>query len=105
MGASVAGRIDPGGDKDYFTITVSESTDLWVYTTGPTDTVGELTDDIGGTLASNDDRSVPGNTRNFLATGDHSCGNVLHRGRGLQGHNHGSLYAPCARGGHSGKLH
>ena len=64
-GASVAGRIDPGGDTDYFTITVSESTDLWVYTTGPTDTVGELTDDIGGTLASNDDRSVPGSTLNF----------------------------------------
>ena len=63
--ASVAGRIDPGGDKDYFTITVSESTDLWVYTTGPTDTRGELTDDIGGTLASNDDRSVPGSTLNF----------------------------------------
>ena len=40
VGASVAGRIDPGGDKDYFTITVSESTDLWVYTTGPTDTSG-----------------------------------------------------------------
>ena len=65
VGASVAGRIDPGGDKDYFTITVSESTDLWVYTTGPTDTRGELTDDIGGTLASNDDRSVPGSTLNF----------------------------------------
>ena len=65
VGASVAGRIDPGGDTDYFTITVSESTDLWVYTTGPTDTVGELTDDIGGTLASNDDRPVPGSTLNF----------------------------------------
>ena len=63
--ASVAGRIDPGGDKDYFTITVSESTDLWVYTTGPTDTRGELTDDIGGGIASNNNRAVPGNTLNF----------------------------------------
>ena len=27
--------------------------------------MGELTDDIGGTLASNDDRSVPGSTLNF----------------------------------------
>ena len=65
VGASVAGRIDPAGDTDYFTITVSESTDLWVYTTGPTDPRGELTNQSGGGIASNNDRAVPGSTLNF----------------------------------------
>ena len=76
--ASVAGRIDPGGDKDYFTITVSESTDLWVYTTGPTDTRGELTNQSGGGIASNNNRAVPGRHAQLLATGDRFWGNVLH---------------------------
>ena len=58
LGSSVAGRIDPGNDRDVFKLELSGAsviTDVWIYTTGDFDTAGWLYDSNGGLLVSNDD--------------------------------------------------
>ena len=45
LGASIAGRIDPGNDVDVFKLDLSGrsgTTDVWIYTTGELDTKGGL---------------------------------------------------------------
>ena len=57
LGSSVAGRIDPGDDRDMFKLDLSGAsgtTDVWIYTTGDLDTLGELYDS-NGLLTRNDD--------------------------------------------------
>ena len=51
----MAGAIASGTDADYFTFTLTQQTDLLVWTTGALDTVGELQDSSGTELVSNDD--------------------------------------------------
>ena len=60
---SLSGRIDPGGDLDYFRVQISSSGELTVYTTGSTDTYGTLQDAAGARLASNDDGGSDTNFR------------------------------------------
>ena len=58
LGSSVAGRIDPGDDRDIFKLDLSGAsgnTHVWVYTTGELDTLGGLYDSNGNLLTSNDD--------------------------------------------------
>ena len=58
LGSSVAGRIDPGDDRDAFELDLSGAsgtTDVWIYTTGDLDTLGGLYDSNGNLLTSNDD--------------------------------------------------
>ena len=55
LGSSLTGQIDPGSDVDYFSVQVSESGTLTVYTTGSLDTKGKLESSSGSRLASNDD--------------------------------------------------
>ena len=58
LGSSMAGRIDPGDDVDFFKLDLSSATgttDVWLYTTGGLDTTGELLDVSEDLLASNDD--------------------------------------------------
>ena len=58
LGSSVAGRIDPGDDRDVFKLDLSGTsgtTDVWIYTTGELDTLGELYDSNGSLLTSDDD--------------------------------------------------
>ena len=52
---SAYGFIDSGGDEDYFRLTLTTATDVWIYAIGDTDTVGELLDSNGTRLAFNDD--------------------------------------------------
>ena len=59
MDSSLPGRIDPADDEDLYKIVTTEDTDLWVYTTGDLDTVGELTDSRGDVVDSNDDGRLP----------------------------------------------
>ena len=57
LGSSVAGRIDPDDDRDFFKLDLSGAsapTDVWIYTTGDLDTVGELLDSNRERLALND---------------------------------------------------
>ena len=62
LGSSVSGQIETGDDVDYFSVQISGSGTLAVYTTGDLDTMGELQSSSGSVLASNDDG---GTGRNF----------------------------------------
>ena len=53
-GDRVWGVIDPTDDEDYFSFTVSETADYWIYTQGDLDTVGELQDSDGNFIKSSD---------------------------------------------------
>ena len=58
LGSSVAGRIDPGDDRDVFKLDLSGAsgaTDVWIYTTGNLDTLGGLYDSNGNLLTDDDD--------------------------------------------------
>ena len=57
LGSSVAGRIDPGDDRDVFKLDLSGAsgtTDVWIYTTGSLDTRGWLYDGNEDLLVLND---------------------------------------------------
>ena len=64
LDSTVWGRIDPETDADQFKVVLTETTDFWVFTTGPVDTEGELINSSGGTVTSND-TSEPGYQINF----------------------------------------
>ena len=55
LGDSVPGKIEEGGDEDFFRVEVTEPGSLTVYTTGDLDTVGELQRGDGTYLAGDDD--------------------------------------------------
>ena len=68
LGASAAGRIDPGFDRDVFKLDLSGAsgtTDVWIYTTGDLNTQGWLYDSSGGLLVSNDDSYIVGREDGF----------------------------------------
>ena len=44
LGGSAIGRIEPTTDEDVFSIVLVADAELWIYTTGSLDTVGELLD-------------------------------------------------------------
>ncbi len=55
LGSSVAGHLTPATDEDVFEITVAAAGEVWIYTTGLLDTVGELLDSGGTVLEEADD--------------------------------------------------
>ena len=65
IGDSLTEEIDPGDDVDYFSIEITETGALSVYTTGDLDTVGTLQNSEGTTLAANDDENVDADEFNF----------------------------------------
>ena len=69
LGASAAGRIDLGHDRDFFKLDLSATsgtTDVWIYTTGDLDTRGWLYDSSGGPyLVFNGDSYIEGRETNF----------------------------------------
>ena len=64
--ARVWGAIDPADDEDYFSFSVSRTADYWIYTLGDLDTVGELFDNTGMSIESNDSGAVLPNPDNFF---------------------------------------
>ena len=66
VGSRVWGVIDPTSDEDYFSFTVSEEADYWIYTQGDLDTVGELLDSNGIHVTSDDYGSVLPNPDGFF---------------------------------------
>ena len=62
----VWGVIDPADDEDYFSFSVSRTTDYWIYARGDLDTVGELLDSDGMSIVSDDYGSVLPNPDNFF---------------------------------------
>ena len=65
--STTPGKIGEVGDIDYFKVVISQSGELTVYTSGTTNTRGELTDE-NSTLALDDDDS--GSDTNFRITTD-----------------------------------
>ena len=65
-GARVWGVIDPAGDEDYFSFSVSRTSDYWIYALGDLDTVGELLDSGGMPIAINDRGGALPNPDNFF---------------------------------------
>ena len=63
LGSSVSGQIETGDDVDYFSVQISESGTLAVYTTGSLDTLGELENSSGSFLVRNDDGGTGTNFR------------------------------------------
>ncbi len=63
LGSSLSGRIETGGDVDYFRVRVNESGRLIVYTTGNLDTRGTLQNSSGSALTNNDDGGSGDNFR------------------------------------------
>lgn len=61
LNSTVAGRIESAADLDFFRIQIPNPGRLTVFTTGSTDTFGELRDAAGGLIESNDDAT----DRNF----------------------------------------
>ncbi len=55
VGSNTGGILENGGDEDYFQIELGQSGALHVYTTGGTDTLGQLRDETGIALQENDD--------------------------------------------------
>ena len=57
LGSSMAGRIDPSDDRDFFRLDLSDrsgSTDVWIYTTGDLDTVAWLYNSSANLIVAND---------------------------------------------------
>ena len=63
LGDARSGRIETGGDVDYFRVQVSSSGILTVYTTGDTDTYGTLQNSSGSDLEDDDDAGLSNNFR------------------------------------------
>ena len=69
LGASVRGVINSVGDVDYFRFEIPIGTgpiDVWIYTSGPTDTIGSLYDGVGVEIADNDDSVLAYQSHNFF---------------------------------------
>ncbi len=68
LDSSIAGRIEPGNDRDVFKLDLSGTsgaTDVWIYTTGNLNTRGWLYDSSGNRLAFNGDSHMAGRETNF----------------------------------------
>ena len=69
LGSSITGRIDPGDDVDAFKLDLSgrsETTDVWIYTTGELDTKGGLYHvDSSSPFLWNEDSFISGRRYNF----------------------------------------
>jgi len=63
VNTSINGKVSFGGDKDYFKLTLVKAGKLTVFSSGSTDTYGDLLNAGGGTIASNDDSGAGHNFR------------------------------------------
>ena len=80
----VWGTIDPANDEDYFSFSVSRTSDYWIYTLGDLDTVGELLESGGMSIESSDYGAVLPNPDNFLPVAKTPVRDILHQGNRLR---------------------
>ena len=99
VGSSRSGRLETGGDVDYFSVRVSRSGTLTVYTTGSTDTRGALQNSSGSNLATDDDG---GSGNNFSITRSVSAGTYYIQVRGYSSSTTGSYTVHARSGGGGG---
>ena len=83
--SSELGFVNHRSDEDYFRLTVPETTDVWVYTVGATDTVGELQDSGGGRVAYNDDSELSDGRFSFFVAKNLKAGTHYLKVSGFSG--------------------
>ena len=66
LGIPLGGAIDPGTDEDYFRLVLNSAAPILIWTSGDLDTVGELQDDSGMEMESNDYGGLPEGPHNFV---------------------------------------
>ena len=66
LGVPELGFISGPKEQDIFQLELGEETEVWVYTTGPTNTAGELHDPHGRRIAYNDQSNMSEGQENFL---------------------------------------
>ena len=120
LGSSVAGRIDPGDDVDFFRLDLSRrsgSTDVWIYATGDLDTDGWLYDHSGNLIVANGAGFIGNQRTNFhlrwalargvyyLAVGSHADSTTGEKPTGgLQGARPGGVTDPGSTVGTATRL-
>ena len=77
LGSSVNGRIGPAGDADVFSIEPDADVEVWIYTTGDTNTRGKLRR-AGVLSVSNDDGLLPTNPLNFAIRAEITSGGTYY---------------------------
>ena len=85
------GKIDPSSDEDYFKLVLTDTqvpvdVGFWIYTLGDLDTVGELLDDAGETIESDDFGGVLPNPENFFIWRTLKAGTYYIQGAHLRRH-------------------
>ncbi len=89
-GSSRAGRLGTAGDEDVFAITLAADGELWIYATGPLDTVAELLDSAGAVLAESDDGTLLDGSRGFEFREELTAGTYYVRVSSYEGREAGS---------------
>ena len=84
LDSPVQGVINYAGDVDVFQIDVASSAIIWFYSTGGTDTTGELLTSEDVIIGSNDDGGLPGNGLNFFVSGSLDPGTYYLKVRGYR---------------------
>ncbi len=74
LGTQIGGVIDDGNDVDFFTIVLTERTDLIIYTRGDLDTVGEVFNSGGAPVVVGDDSRLVFGHHNFLIVESFAAG-------------------------------
>ncbi|MCY4616748.1 MAG: cadherin domain-containing protein [Chloroflexi bacterium] len=65
LGSSVAGQLTPATDEDVFEITLGADGEVWIYTSGPLDTFGELLNSGGTVVAEANGGTLLNSRRSF----------------------------------------
>ena len=90
LGSSLAGRLGTAGDEDVFEITLAADGEVWIYATGPLDTVAELLDSAGAVLEEADDGTLLDGSLGFEFREELTAGTYYVRVSSYKDHDAGS---------------
>ena len=99
LGDDLPGTIDPPDDVDFFSFTVAARTDVWLYTTGDTNTHGYLYNSSGTTTGRVWRQRQPEQPPEFRGAGEPARRNLLRQCRNLRTVELRVLHAARALGG------
>ena len=84
LGSPVHGVINTVGDVDVFQIDLMKKSTIWLFTTGDTDTFGELLTSEDDIIGADNDGGLPDSGLNFLITASLDTGTYYLRVRGYR---------------------
>ena len=79
------GFINHRNDEDWFGFTLADTTDVWIYAVGPTDTIGELLDSHSSRVAYNDDSELSAGRLSFFMAKNLRAGTYYLKVSGVAG--------------------